>query len=192
MRSRTFIALAAAFGLMALSFAGLLTHFVPMLREAGMDLRSAGALAGAIGLSVIVSRVAVGWLADHVEASLIAAASCLLCALGCVALAWGGLKMALIGAIALGTAMGAEADLIGYLTARHFGMASYARLYAVQYATFMLMAGLSPLWIGVMADFAGGYSAPLIAASIGLVLASGAFIALPRLGPSRPRGDAKA
>ena len=181
MRSPTFILLLLSFGAMALSFAGLLPHFVPMLRETGMTPGNAGALAGLIGASVIVSRVVVGWLADRLEAPRIAAVCCGLCALGCLALAWQGSSFAWLGAIALGTAMGSEADLIGFLTARYFGIANYGRLYAVQYASFMLMAGLWPLWVGALADYTGGYRAPLIVTAGGLVVAIVLFLRLPRV-----------
>lgn len=186
MRSPLFFGLLLAFGMMALAFAGLLTHFVPMLREAGLDARTAGTIAGLIGASVIVSRIVVGWLADRLEAPRIAAACCALCALGCLALAWQGAALAWLGAIALGTAMGAEADLIGYLTARYFGMANYGRLYAVQYASFMLMGGVSPLWVGALADATGGYAAPLVVTAAGLAIAIVLFLRLPRVrsGPS--------
>ncbi|MBU0794233.1 MAG: MFS transporter [Alphaproteobacteria bacterium] len=183
MRSPLILQLLACFGMMALSFAGLLPHFVPMLREAGMDARAAGALAGLIGASVIVSRVIVGWLADRIPAPLIAATCCGLCALGCIALATGGSALAWVGAIALGTAMGAEADLIGYLTARYFGMANYGRLYAVQYASFMLMAGTGPLWVGALADQTGGYDAALWVTVAGMAISILLFLRLPTLRP---------
>ena len=179
LRSRDFIMLLAAFGTMALSFAGLLPHFVPMLREAGMAPRDAGLVAGAIGASVIVSRVVVGWLADRMPAARLAAACCALCATGCLTLAAQGVTFAWIGAIALGTAMGAEADLIGYMTARRFGIAGYGRLYAIQYASFMLMAGFGPLWVGAMADYTGNYDVPLMMAAAGLVVAIILFLCLP-------------
>jgi MFS family permease len=179
MRSPLFVLLLLAFGAMALSFAGFLTHFVPMLREAGLDPRTAGTMAGLIGASVIVSRIVVGWLADRFEAPRIAAACCAICALGCLALAWQSASLAWVGAIALGSAMGAEADLIGYMTARYFGMASYGRLYAVQYASFMLMGGVSPLWIGALADQSGGYVAPLLVTALGLAVAIVLFLRLP-------------
>jgi cyanate permease len=179
MRSPLFVLLLLAFGAMALSFAGFLTHFVPMLREAGLDARTAGSLAGLIGASVIVSRLVVGWHADRFEAPRIAAACCAICALGCLALAWQSASLAWVGALALGTAMGAEADLIGYMTARYFGMTSYGQLYAVQYASFMLMGGVSPLWIGALADGTGGYAAPLLVTALGLAAAIVLFLRLP-------------
>ncbi|MEH3107842.1 MAG: MFS transporter [Sphingomonas fennica] len=178
---RTFLLLLAAFGAMALAFAGLLPHFVPMLREAGMPPQTAGAVAGLIGASVIVSRIVVGWLADRIEPPRIAAVCCALCALGCLALAIGGAGLAWVGALALGTAMGAEADLVGYLTARYFGLARYGRLYAIQYASFMLMAGLSPLWVGALADRGGGYVMPLLVTVAGLAAAAALFLRLPKV-----------
>lgn len=178
---RTFLLLLAAFGAMALAFAGLLPHFVPMLREAGMPPQTAGAVAGLIGASVIVSRIVVGWLADRIEPPRIAAVCCALCALGCLALSIGGAGLAWIGALALGTAMGAEADLVGYLTARYFGLARYGRLYAIQYASFMLMAGLSPLWVGALADRGGGYTMPLLVTVAGLAVAAALFLRLPKV-----------
>ncbi|MCW2335771.1 MFS family permease [Sphingobium sp. B2D3A] len=185
MRSPLYLLVLASFGMMALSFAGLLPHFVPMLRESGLDARTAGSLAGLIGGSVIVSRVVVGWLADRVPAPRIAAACCALCALGCIALATGGATLAWVGAIALGTAMGAEADLIGYLTARYFGITHYGALYAVQYASFMLLAGLGPLWVGALADATGGYNAPLWVAAAGLGVSILLFLRLPNPQTSR-------
>jgi MFS family permease len=179
-RSSTFRLQFAAFVLMALSFAGMLPHFVPMLRDLGVDPLVAGAYAGAIGLSVIVSRLIVGWLADRVHAPWIAAGACILCGLGCLLLAIGGSAMALPGAIALGAAMGAEADLVGFMTAHHFGVRVYGRAYAWQYAGFILAAGASPAWVGAIADATGGYRLALIICAAGLAVTCLLFLALPR------------
>ncbi|MBO9602790.1 MAG: MFS transporter [Novosphingobium sp.] len=179
-RSRPFLIQLAAFTAMALAFAGMLTHFVPMLREGGLQIERAAALAGLIGMSVIVTRIVVGWLADRIEPAWLGAASCVVCALGCVALALGGTALAPAGALALGAAMGAEADLIGILTARNFPIAAYSRAYALQYAAFTVAAGISPLWIGYLADRAGGYQAPLLCVGAGLLVPAMLFAAVPR------------
>lgn len=179
--SRVFRLQYLAFCAMAFAFAGMLSHFVPMLREAGMPVQQAGALAGLIGLSVIVTRILVGWLADRIEPAWLGCASCLACGAGCAVLALGGPSMAPVGAIALGAAMGAEADLIGILTARHFPLAAYSRAYAAQYGGFMVAAGLSPLWMGQLADASGGYTLALIAAAGLLLIPAALFLLLPRL-----------
>ena len=180
-RSTLFKVQLAAFVTMALAFAGMLAHFVPMLRDAGLPMQKAGVIAGAIGISVIVTRVVVGWLADRVEPAWLGAACCALCAVGCLTLALGGPSFALVGAISLGAAMGAEADLVGILTARYFGIAAYSRAYAVQYAAFMLAAGVSPLWIGYSVDASGGYQLPLIICASFLIIPILLFLQLPKL-----------
>jgi MFS family permease len=185
-QSRLYSVQTAAFAAMALAFAGMLPHFVPMLGDAGMPIARAGALAGLIGASVIVTRVIVGWLADRVEPAWLGAASCLLCAAGCVVLAVGGLSLAPVGAIALGAAMGAEADLIGILTARNFPLPAYSRTYAVQYAAFTIAAGVSPLWVGYLADVTGGYRLPLFLCAAGLLLPIALFLRLPAIRAGQP------
>lgn len=180
-RSRLFLIQLSAFVAMAIAFAGMLSHFVPMLRDAGMPIARAGALAGMIGLSVIASRILIGWLADRIEPAWLGSASCLLCALGCLLLARGGTSAALPGAVALGTAMGAEADLLAILTARHFPLSVYSRVYAPQYAAFILAAGISPMWIGYLADRTGGYTVPLLGSAGLLIVPAILFALLPHL-----------
>ncbi len=173
-----------AFCAMAFAFAGMLPHFVPMLRESGVSGERAGALAGVIGASVIVTRILVGWLADHIEPAWLGSSSCLVCAAGCLVLALCGPSMAPVGAIALGAAMGAEADLIGILTARNFPMGAYSRAYAAQYGGFMIAAGLSPLWMGQLTDLTGSYGPALFLVALFLLIPTTLFLMLPRLARS--------
>lgn len=178
-RSALFLTQLAAFVTMAFAFAGMLSHFVPMLSKAGVPIARASALAGTIGLSVIVSRVVIGWLADRIDPAWLGAASCAICAGGCLLLGIGGAAAAVPGAVALGTAMGAEADLIAILTARHFPIRLYGRLYARQYAAFMVAAGLGPMWIGWAAGRYGGYQVPLAACAGLLMIPALLFCLLP-------------
>lgn len=180
-KSRLFLHQMAAFVVMALGFAGLLPHFVPLLRDAGLSAQTAAGYASLIGVFVILSRVVVGWLADFVHAPWLAAAACLLCAIGCGLLAVGGPTLAAVGAAALGCAMGAEADLVGFMTARHFGVAVFGRAYAWQYSGFMLAAGVGPAWVGYVRDTSGNYEPALMAASVMMVAASILFLTLPRV-----------
>jgi len=160
----------AAFASMALAFAGMLAHFVPMLVQGGLSIAGAGALAGLIGVSVIATRVLIGWLSDRMNPAWLAMASCAVCAAGCIALALGGTGMAVVGALALGAAIGAEADLIAILTARNFSLAIYGRAYSTQYAAFSIAAGISPLWTGYVADLTGSYRLPLLLCAVLLAL----------------------
>jgi MFS family permease len=185
-KSRLFWLQMAAFVVMALGFAGMLPHFVPMLRDAGVSPQAAAEQAGLIGLAVIVSRVVVGWLADITEAPWIAATVCAICGFACITLALGGPQYVTVAALALGCAMGCEADLIGYMTVKYFGLASYGRAYARQYAAFILATGIGPFWIGLLVDRTGGYKAPLIVCAALLMVALIIFSFLPR---TTTRGD---
>jgi cyanate permease len=180
LRSRTFWTLAGTFAAMSLSFGGLLPHFVPMLLDAHIDPVSAGKIAGEIGLAVIASRLVVGWLLDRVFAPRVAIGICIIGATGGLTLYWGGASYASVTAIALGLALGAELDLMGFLVSRYFGMKDFGRIYGWQYGAFIFASGLGPLWIGAVRDASGTYSAALIVSSVGLLLTCAGFLALPR------------
>jgi hypothetical protein len=86
--------------------------------------------------------------------------------------------------IALGFALGAEVDLIGFLTARYFGLRAYGRLYGLQYGAFIVGAGLSPVLVAAVARRAGGYPEALIASVVLLVIVAVLFATSPRFGDS--------
>ena len=189
LRSRAFWTLAATFAAMSLSFGGLLPHFVPMLMDAGLDPITAGRTAGEIGLAVIASRMVVGFLMDRVFAPRVAIVICIVGATGGVALLFGGAPYASVTAIALGLALGAELDLMGFLVARYFGLTEFGRIYGWLYGAFIFASGLGPLWVGAVRDATGTYSIALIVSSIGLLVTCGGFLALPRypVAPAQPQ-----
>jgi MFS family permease len=184
-RSRIFWVQWAAFAVMALGFMGVFAHFVPMLRDAGLPPQLGGWYAGLMGVAVVISRLGIGWLADHIDASKLAAGICGVAALGCLAFAFGGLAWAPVTALALGAALGTEADLVGFMTARYFGLNVYARAYSWQYAAFILATGVSSAWIGALADRVGGYRPGLFIVCVLLMGAAGLFLCLPRTGAAQ-------
>lgn len=186
-RSRVFWIMAASFAMMSLSFAGLLPHFVPMLADGGLDPLAAGRIAGQIGLAVIASRLLVGYLLDRVFAPRIAMVICLIAAGGCVVLIAKGISAASVTALALGFAMGAELDLMGFLVARYFGLTEFGRIYGWQYGAFVLASGIGPLWVGAVRDATGHYTLALTLSAAGLVVTCSGFLMLPRY----PVGDAR-
>jgi cyanate permease len=182
-RARVFWTLAATFAMMSLSFGGLLPHFVPMLGDGGLDPRTAGKIAGQIGLAVIASRLVVGFLLDRVFAPRIAMVICLVAAAGCLALLLGGISSASLTAIALGLALGAELDLMGFLVARYFGLAQFGKIYGWLYCAFIFASGFGPYWVGAVRDATGNYSLALASSAIGLVVTCAGFLLLPRYPP---------
>jgi MFS family permease len=99
---------------------------------------------------------------------------------GYLMLAFGDSPFALAGALAIGLSFGAEVDLVGYLTARYFGLRSYGRLYGVLYAVVIAGTALSPLGYGLIVDRTKSDSFGLIAASILLLTAAALFCTMRR------------
>lgn len=179
-RSRTFWTMAAIFLLIAIAVCGLIPSFIPLLQDAGLSAAEAGGYGAIVGASVMGGRLITGFLIDRVFAPLVMAVVFTLVAAGCLALGTGGIAFALPAAIALGFAIGAEVDLIGYFTARYFGLRSYGLIYGVQYSAFSLGCGLSPIIAGHIWDRTGGYDLALQGAAVLLIAAVALSLTLPR------------
>lgn len=160
-RTPVFWRLLTAFFCLALGVSGWVLHTIPMMTDAGLSLAEAARIQGTLGIAVVAGRLGIGALADHFFAPRLASLTLGLTAVGMVALATGGTGVAGPAAFAIGFALGAEVDLIGYLTARYFGLAAYGRLYGVLYGAFVLGTGLSPVLIAKLQAVHTSYSLPL-------------------------------
>jgi MFS family permease len=174
-----FCLLLAAFVALSIGVSGYVMHLIPMLTDGGMDITKAAAIQGSLGIAVIVGRVAVGVLVDRFFAPRVAACAIAVTAIGMVALAVIGPTVAAPAAFAIGFALGAEVDLIGYLTARYFGMTSYGRLYGLLYGSFVLGAGVSPLIIAWMQGLTGNYDLALFVCAGFVAIAVALFLCAP-------------
>lgn len=164
-RTVTFWKVASIFLLISTAILGLIPAFIPLLQDAGMSAKQAGQLGAALGLSVMVARLLIGFIIDRIFAPYVAAVAFSLVALGCLALGLGGIEYAMAAAIALGFAVGAEVDLIGYFTARYFGLAHYGAIYGLQYSIFIFGAAIGPVYTGYIWDVTGNYDLALIIAA---------------------------
>jgi MFS family permease len=180
MRTGLFARLMLAYLLLALAVGGLTVHLVPLLRDAGVTPARAAATAGAIGIAIIVGRLVVGALIDRHFAPRVTALVLLVAALGYATLVLGGPSLAVVAALGAGLALGAEVDVIGYLTARYYPLEHYGRLFGVFYAAFTLGIGGSPLIMAWLRAATGSYIAPLTLC-IGLLLGAALlFLTAPR------------
>ena len=132
-RTVTFWKVAAIFLFISSAVLGLIPAFIPLLQDAGLSAAEAGRLAAVLGLSVMVGRLFIGFVIDRIFAPYVTATAFTLVGLGCLSLAIGGVDYAIFAAIALGFAVGAEVDLIGYFTARYFGLLNYGAIYGLLY-----------------------------------------------------------
>lgn len=179
-RTATFWKLGVAFFLVTFAMSGIVIHIIAMMMDNGLSRAKAAEVAGVIGVSILLARLGVGFLIDHFPAPPIAAACFAIPAIGCYLLTGGGHGPALVAAILVGVALGAELDLIAFFASRYFGMKHYGKVYGWQYVFYTLGAGVSPLAFGIAYDRLGTYDPLLWGSACGLVVAGGLMLSLPK------------
>ena len=182
--TRTFILCATAFLILAISIGGYVIHLPAILAEIGIDTHRAAALQGSLGLAILIGRVVTGALVDRLFAPYVLCAFSILTAAGMVLLAFGGTGIALPAALLIGLSIGAEGDVVSYLTARYFGLRHYSRVYGCFYAVFAIGLGTSPLVIGEVAAVSSYRNA--IMGSAGLLMGAAVLFALLPAFPKSP------
>jgi MFS family permease len=183
-RTRTFWLMVCAFFLAGTSLQGCNVHLAAMLNDRGIDAQTAALGSSLAGVAILLGRVCTGYLLDHLFAPRIAAAFFSGAALGIVMLWLGGPPVAFAGAFLVGLGLGAEVDLIAYLTSRYFGLRAFGKVYSSIFAAFALASALGPLLMGARFDRTGSYRGPLVAFLIASVIAA---VLMTCLGPYRFR-----
>jgi cyanate permease len=168
-------------------------HLTAMLSDRGINAQTAALGSSLIGAAVLISRVGewgsggveewrIGYLLDRVFAPRLAAFCFASTAFG-IGLLWlGSTRMAFAGAFLVGFGLGAEVDLIPYLTGRYFGLRAFGKIYSSAFAAFALAGALGPLIMGAGFDRTGSYRGPLMAFVAATLLAA---TLLSRLGAYR-------
>ncbi|WP_340315809.1 MFS transporter [Rhizorhabdus argentea] len=139
---------------------GLTVHFVPICVEHGIWRETGASLAGLIGIAGLAGRLGTGWLLDRLPGTLIGAVLFSIPALACLLL-WQGAPgmfgMAMV-AIAVGVSLGAELDIMAYLTTRYFGLGNYGFLFGILTGIVGCAAGFGPLLASALRDRGGDYA----------------------------------
>ena len=186
-RSPTFAWLLMASLLFAFGLMALMAHFVPIVTEKGLSRPIAAAAIGVVGLCSIAGRLTTGFLLDRFNSSVVAGVAFLLPLVPVsMLLGFHGTSATAFGAaMVLGASLGAEVDIIAYLTAHHFGLRRYGTFVGMIQGTTALAVGGGPLVGGIIYDTTGNYDM-LLWGCIPLFLAgAGAILMLGRL-PVRP------
>ncbi|MDB5605659.1 MAG: major facilitator superfamily 1 [Bradyrhizobium sp.] len=174
--------------LVAAAVNGTIAHIVPILSDRGISADTATTAVGAAGLSLIVGRMLSGLALDRFYGPYVAAFFFVIPLIGMAILGFGAAgPLAVVAAILLGLGIGAEGDIMAYLTSRYFGMAHYGVIYGCILGFFTLGSGLGPWVMAHAFDAFRIYSAGLIGLGIAL---SVAIILVLTLGPYRyPPGN---
>jgi len=182
LRSSIYLRLLLVSLLFTFTIVALVVHFVPILSARGIDKIEAAGLASLVGVGSIVGRLGTGLLLDRFRGSYVGAVAFLLPAIGCLLLMISGSSIAGAAAAAalIGLTLGAEVDVIVYLTTKHFGLKNFGALYGGLLAALSVGAATGPLGASVIFDAYGEYS-PFLWIVVGFMVASSlALASLPR------------
>jgi MFS family permease len=172
-----FASLAFTFTVIALNF-----QFMPILSDWGIAPGRAAWLASLTGLASIAGRLGTGWLIDRFRASRVGSVIFMLPVVAVLLLLFGREIAATPATVAilLGLTLGAEVDVIVYLTTRFFGLRSFGALYGGLLAALSIGTAVGPLVASTVFDVTRSYDAFFWLAIALLLASSTALFSLPR------------
>jgi MFS family permease len=162
---------------------------VPILTDRGANPLAAAGIASLVGIFSIVGRLGTGFLLDRFAAHLVGAGIFLLPIVACALLFFDGANhLSQAGAAAaFGLTVGAEVDVIAYLTSRHFGLKHFGVFFGAMSGALALGVAFGPLAAGAAFDRYGSYAQFLELTMIFMAISSLALVTLGR--PKFVAGD---
>jgi MFS family permease len=175
-RTKNFWLMFVSFLLLAFGIGGVLIPLVPILRARGIEPEQAAAVQAALGLALIVGRAFAGFLMDRFFAPRVAAVILVFPLIGVSMLALDASgTTALVAAVCIGVAAGAELDVIAVLVTRYFGNRAYGENYGWQYAAWTLGSGTAVLVTNRVFDQLGTHT-PVLWVYVAMFLCSALLI----------------
>lgn len=137
--------------------AGTINLYVQLV-DRGIPPVRASFIMSLLGISMICSRLVVGYLFDLVRAQRMAAVVCAIAgaAFATMAMTTGPLGV-VIAALLLGIGFGAEGDALSYLTSRAFGMRDFGTIFGIVFLAFTIGGGLGPITFARLHGSTGDY-----------------------------------
>jgi predicted MFS family arabinose efflux permease len=175
-RSRHFFQLTIASLLLTALAVSMTVHFVPMLVDSGLSRGQAAMLAGLIGVGSITGRLVTGVLLDRLNGPLIGTISFLMPIPVCIILLTldASVTTASFAALLFGLSIGAESDVIAYMSTRYFGLKRFGTIYSTMIGVTAL-GSTAPSLSGHVFDVTGSYSL-VLQAMIPLYLLSAVMV----------------
>jgi predicted MFS family arabinose efflux permease len=166
MLSRKFIQVALAGLLIATVVVSIVTTLVPIMSSNGIAREEAAAVASLLGFTAIIGRLTVGWLLDHIQARFLATVMLSLPVIAILLLTQlpNSVPAAIAATLIIGLALGAELDLLAYITSRYFDLAWFGTLFSTIGGFVTLAGGMGPVLLNLVYDATGSYTPALLAA----------------------------
>jgi MFS family permease len=160
------------FVVLGIAHAGIVLNMVPMQVDKGMSPVIAAGAQSALGIALIIGRVAGGALLDHFNSPRpllvgVGAALVGIAMLGFV----DGVVPVYIAACLIGFGSGIENDGIPFLTSRYFPQENFAKLSAGILSISAFSLAIGPVTVGILRDVTGSYDLACAIAAIVMVFA---------------------
>lgn len=182
-RSWRFWALLVTFLFAMIAVNGTVSHMVPLLIDRGVPMSSAINAVSLVGIVATLSRIVCGWMLDVLPGALVGATFFLLPIVGIALVTYGGVGLLpSLGAVLLGSAIGAEVDMLAYFVGGYFGLRAFGIVYGALFAAFGIGAGLGPFISGSVFDAFHSYRGVF---AIYMALLAVASVLVSCLGPYR-------
>lgn len=154
------------------------------MSSVGLDRAQAAGIASILGIASIFGRLTVGALLDRFQARFVAATAVMAPVVACVLLLAvpGSVPVAAVAVVFLGLALGAELDVVSYLTSRLFDTRHFGMLFGAIVSFITLAGGLGPFLVNAIFDWTGSYRLALMIA-IPMCMASALLFLSMRLPP---------
>jgi MFS family permease len=191
--SPKFVWLTLAAAVFVVTSYALVVHLVPILREAGLDLRTAASLAGLTGICSIIGRILTGLLLDSVPTKAFAVVVFALPAIVSLLLGLGDSSMPIIvcAVVVMGLAMGAESDILAYIASRQFDHSIFGSVFAAIQTVTAVASLCGVMLAGYLFDLRNDYSLFLALAAPAAVFSALCIFFVPAR-VSAPERDAPA
>lgn len=154
----------------------LVPHLPALLMDRGIAASEAARCASLVGLGILIGRLSSGLLVDRIHAPFVACIYFASGAIGFILLRQiESYEGALLASILVGLAIGAEGDLLSYLTRAYLGMEKFGLFYGIVFSGYSLGAVFGPMATGHYFDVTKSYALPMQIAPF-LLLASCLFL----------------
>jgi predicted MFS family arabinose efflux permease len=141
-----------------------------------------------LGISLVIGRLVTGLLLDRLPAARVGIGMIGLSAVGFLIISVLGPSAVPFAALLVGLSLGAEVDLLSFMTSRYVSYERYGRVIGLLYATFLFGVATSPLIYAGIRQFSGSYAWAFLWSAAALIAACVGLTALPPLPKPQPAG----
>ncbi len=190
-RDRAFQLLVIGMVLCNLTAIMLATQLKVVVIGTGIDAVTATRMISIYALSVMFGRLACGVALDRLPSHIVAAVAMGLPGVGLVILAVmpPSPLLAMLAVLAIGTSIGAEGDIAGYLARRYFSPAIYGSIVGYVMGSIAFAACIGSIILSISLAQTGGFTAFLLLSAVAAFVGCSAFAVMGRIPPLTPKPE---